>query len=418
MNESAPAPEGRTYYGWVLAWSLGFTQLVSWGVLVYAFGVFLVPMQDELGWSTAELTGAYSLGLVISGFLSVPVGRWLDRRGPRALMSLGSALTVAVLLAWSRVDSLPLFYVLFAVGGVAMAATLYEPAFAVVAAWFRERRPAAMLVVTALGGLASVAFLPLCAVLVSSFGWRDALLVLALIVALTVVPIHAALLRPGPVAEASSAAGDQATASADRERSAALRSRSFRWLAACLVLVTLGRIAVIVHLVAYLAERGYTLTEAALAAGAVGLLQVCGRLLATALRDVAPERLTYAGIFVAQGAAVLLLLLTEGSGSGATVAVIAFVAIFGLGFGLPELLRATLVADFYGTARYASINGVLALFVTGARAAAPFAAGALRTFTGSYTLAIAGAGVCVCASAAALLAAHRAHRSEGMRSRM
>ena len=410
--------EGRTYYGWVLAWSLGFTQLVSWGVLVYAFGVLLVPMQAELGWSTAELTGAYSLGLVISGLLSVPVGRWLDRRGPRALMSAGSVLTVVVLIAWSRVDSLALFYLLFAVAGVAMAATLYEPAFAVVAAWFRDRRPAAMLVVTALGGLASVAFLPLCAVLVSSFGWRDALLVLALIVALTVMPIHALLLRPGPVAETSTAAGEQGAAAADRERSEALRSRSFRWLAACLVLVTLGRIAVIVHLVAYLAERGYTLTEAALAAGAVGILQVCGRLLATALRDVAPEQLTYAAIFVVQGAAVLLLHQTEGSDAVATTAVIAFVAIFGLGFGLPELLRATLVADFYGTARYASINGVLALFVTGARAAAPFAAGLLRTFTGSYTLAIAGAGLCVCASAGALLVAHRAHRSEGIRSRM
>ena len=411
--------EGRAYYGWVLAWSLGFTELVSWGVLVYAFGVFLVPMQAELDWSTAELTGAYSLGLMVSGVLSVPVGRWLDRRGPRALMSAGSVLTVVVLLAWSRVDSLALFYLLFAVAGVAMAATLYEPAFAVVAAWFRERRPSAMLVVTALGGLASVAFLPLCGVLVSSYGWRDALLVLALIVALTAVPIHALLLRPGPVAaDTSTAARERAAASADRERSAALRSSSFRWLAACLVLVTLGRIAVIVHLVAYLAERGYTLTEASLAAGAVGILQVCGRLLATALRGVAPERLTYAGIFIAQGAAVLLLLLTEGSGAGATTAVIAFVAIFGFGFGLPELLRATLVADFYGTARYASINGVLALFVTGARAAAPFAAGALRTFTGSYTLAIAGAGLCVCASAGALLAAHRAHGSEGIRSRM
>jgi sugar phosphate permease len=193
-------------------------------------------------------------------------------------------------------------------------------------------------------------------------------------------------------------------------RDDALRSGSFRWLVACLTLVTLGRIAVIVHLVAYLTERGYTLTQASLAAGLVGILQVCGRLFVTALRGVLPERVTYTGIFVAQGAAVLLLLLTDGHAAGATAAVITFVVVFGLGFGLPELLRATLVGDFYGTRAYASINGVLGLFVTGARAAAPFAAGALRTFTGSYTLAIAAAGLCVCASAGALLAAHRAHR--------
>ena len=411
---TASASEGRAYYGWVLAWGLGVTELISWGVLVYAFGVFLVPMQDELGWSTAELTGAYSLGLVVSGLLAVPVGRWLDRRGPRALMSVGSALTVLVLVGWSRVESLPLFYGLFALAGAAMAATLYEPAFAVVAAWFHHRRSAALLVVTALGGLASVAFIPLSGLLVASYGWRHALLVLALIVALTALPAHAILLRRGPDAEHEHRDPRAAAAEADRARSEALRSRSFRWLTACLVLVTLGRVAVIVHLVAYLAERGYTLTEAAFAAGAVGILQVLGRLLVTALSGVLPERVTYAGIFVAQGAAVLLLLLTQGTGAGATAAVIAFVVVFGFGFGLPELLRATLVGEFYGTRRYAGINGVLALFVTGARAAAPFAAGALRTFTGSYTVAFAGAGICVCASAGALLVAHRARAREAI----
>lgn len=397
----------------MLAWSLGFSELVSWGVLVYAFGVFLVPMQAELGWSTAELTGAYSLAIVVSAVLAVPVGRRLDQRGPRVLMTAGSLLTVALLLAWSQVATLPLFYGLMALAGVAMATTLYEPAFAVVAVWFTHRRPTALLVVTALGGLASVVFLPLCGVLVSSYGWRPALVVLALVVALTALPIHALLLRAGPPREASAGAADPSAAGvAARARGEALASRSFRWLAACLVLVTLGRIAVVVHLVAYLVERGYTLTQASLAAGLVGILQVCGRLAATALRDLLPERLTYAGIFVAQGAAVLLLLLTAGHGTGATVAVIAFVAIFGLGFGLPELLRATLVADFYGTRSYGAVNGTLAVFVTGARAVAPFAAGALRTFTGSYTLALALAGACVCASAGALLAAHRAHQGE------
>src|SRR3712207_6962590 len=60
---------------------------------LFRSGVFLVPMQHELGWSTAELTGAYSLGLVVSAVLAVPAGRWLDRRGPRLLMTAGSALT-------------------------------------------------------------------------------------------------------------------------------------------------------------------------------------------------------------------------------------------------------------------------------------------------------------------------------------
>lgn len=407
MNPSAQGQPPS--YGWVLAWSLGLTELISWGVLVYAFGVFLVPMQVELGWSAAELTGAYSLGILVSAVLAVPTGRWLDRRGPRLLMTVGSVLTVLLLVAWSQVASLPLFYLLFIGAGFAMAATLYEPAFAVIAGWFTRRRPAAMLIVTALGGLASVVFIPLCGILVSRYGWRDALLALAVIVALTTVPIHALLLRPAATEPEGAQPVPDTRAVSDRVRVRALASSSFRWLAACMVLLTLGRIAVIIHLVAYLIDRGYTLTDAALAGGAVGILQVCGRLLVTVARGAVPERLLYGGIFVAQGASVALLLLTDGHDAAATAAVIGFVAVFGLGFGLPELLRATLMADFYGTVSYGSINGVLALFVTCARAAAPFAAGLVRTYTGSYTLAIAGAGLCIVAGAGALLAAHAAH---------
>ena len=52
---------GRVHYGWVLVGTLAFTEMTSWGVLYYAFSVFLVPMQEELGWSRAALTGAFSL---------------------------------------------------------------------------------------------------------------------------------------------------------------------------------------------------------------------------------------------------------------------------------------------------------------------------------------------------------------------
>lgn len=395
----------RVYYGWVLVWSIGVTELISWGVLIYAFSVVLVPMEAQLGWTTAQLTGAYSLGILISGIASVPVGRWLDARGPRGLMTAGSALTVAVLLLWSRVESLALFYVTFALAGVAMAATLYEPAFAIATAWFRERRARAVLVVTVFGGLASVVFVPLCGALVTWLGWRDALLVLAGIVAAVAVPVHGLLLRR-PAQLGVAPAVEEASASPAE----ALRSPSFRWLAASLTLSTLGRVAVSIHLVAYLAGRGYPLEQAALASGGVGLLQVVGRLVATALRGRVPEHVTFSGFLVAQGLSVSLLLLTSGDGAGATAAVVAFVFVYGMAFGLPELMRGVLVADFYGREHYASINGALALFVTSARGLAPVAAGVSRTVTGSYTAMLVAAGGAAVLSAAALLAAHRAHR--------
>ncbi|MFQ3660333.1 MAG: MFS transporter, partial [Anaerolineae bacterium] len=69
------------YYGWRIVGALAITQLVSWGILYYAFSVVLLPMQLDTGWDTAAITGAFSLGLVIGGVAALPIGRLLDRFG-------------------------------------------------------------------------------------------------------------------------------------------------------------------------------------------------------------------------------------------------------------------------------------------------------------------------------------------------
>ena len=136
-------------------------------------------MRAELGWSLAELNAAYATGVIISGLLAIPVGRVLQAHGARGVMTTGTVATVAMLLLWSTVDSVAVFFCVFAIGGLAMATTLYEPVFAVTAVWFDRHRPRAVLVLTVFGGLASVVFVPLTAALVDWLGWRDALLVLA-----------------------------------------------------------------------------------------------------------------------------------------------------------------------------------------------------------------------------------------------
>ena len=74
---------------WGIVAALSVTETVSWGILYYAFAVFLVPMQRDLGFSAAELTGAFSLAMLVSGVAGIAVGRYLDRHSPRALMALG-----------------------------------------------------------------------------------------------------------------------------------------------------------------------------------------------------------------------------------------------------------------------------------------------------------------------------------------
>ncbi|MBW3573145.1 MAG: MFS transporter, partial [Gemmatimonadetes bacterium] len=156
-----PAARSRLYYGWVLVGVLAVTETVSYGVLQYAFPVFLAPMHAELGWSRTAMTGAFSVGSLVSGFAAVPAGRWVDRHGPRGLMTAGSLLAALLLLAWAATDGLAAFYAIWAGLGLAMAAVLYEPAFAVVASWFHRLRGRALTVLTFVAGFASVIFVPL-----------------------------------------------------------------------------------------------------------------------------------------------------------------------------------------------------------------------------------------------------------------
>jgi MFS family permease len=190
-------PNG-VYYGWILVGALSLAEMTSWGVLYYTFSVFLVPMQHELGWSRASVAGAFSLALLLSGVAGVPIGRWVDRHGPRLLMTTGSIAATLLVLAWSRVTNLVEFYAIWGGIGIAMAAMLYEPAFAVIAKWFMRRRGRALTVLTFVGGFASVIYIPLAGWLIRTRGWRDALFILACVLAVGTIPLHALVLRRRP----------------------------------------------------------------------------------------------------------------------------------------------------------------------------------------------------------------------------
>jgi MFS family permease len=411
-----PTPWRRVFYGWWMVAGLAVTELVSWGVLVYAFSVLVVPMKAELGWSTAQLNGAYTTGVAVSGLVAVPVGRRLQRHGARGVMTAGSLIGVAALLTWAQAHSLVTFYAAFALAGLAMAATLYEPAFAVTAAWFTRHRARAVLVLTIAGGLSSTVFVTLTGVLVGAYGWRTSLVVLAVILGLVTIPLHAALLRRRPSDMGAHPDGrppdDEAPARPDETAGAITRHASFRWFVLFLTSHTAGKLAVTVSLVAYLTDRGYPLSQATLAAGAVGAFQVLGRLLCTALQPRFPSERTAIILFAAQAAALPVPLLTTGHASAATATVATMVVFFGLGYGLPDLLRGTLLVDYYGPHRYPRVNGIVAVFAVAARAAGPLLASLGAVAFGGHSATLAIAAVLTATGAYALHRAHRAFTTE------
>jgi MFS family permease len=285
----------------------------------------------------------------------------------------------------------PAYLAIWAVVGLAMAATFYEPAFATVTRWFHHQRGRALLVLTIAGGLASTIFLPLTGLLADRLGWRDALLVLAAVLAVGTIPPHALVLRrrpedlglavdgdPPTPAPAGPEAGPSAVA-ADPAAGDVLRLPAFWWLTAAFTLSTVATVAVTVHLLGFLAERDYGPGLAALVAGAYGLFSVAGRVLLTVGGRGLPSGLLPGVVFGAKGVALLALLLVPGPAG-----VVAFLVLFGAGSGAQTLVQATMVADSFGRTSYGAISGMIALVTTLARAGAPVAAGLAYGALGGY----------------------------------
>ncbi|HEX7125250.1 MAG TPA: MFS transporter [Thermodesulfobacteriota bacterium] len=375
------------YYGWRLVLTLGVTETISWGILYYSFTVFLAPMEADLGWSRAATSGAFSVALLVSAVAALPVGRWLDRRGGRGLMTAGSLAGALLVVAWALVERLATFYAVWVAIGAVMATLLYEPAFTIVARWFARDRARALTAVTLMAGFASTVFIPLSGWLVERVGWRQALLVLAALQLATALP-HAVVLRRSPEDLGVGPDGDPLPAGAGGARSAsrpgmslgtALRDPTFRWLTAGFALTAFAQVGASVHLVPYFLGRGYDPRVAATAAGLLGAVQVGARLVFARLERRLTRRALATVVYLLPPAALALVLVVPGV-TGITL----FIAVFGAGRGLTTLARALLVADVYGASRYGSASGAIALFATTAQAAAPAVVGAAYDLAGGY----------------------------------
>ncbi|WP_251061222.1 MFS transporter [Streptomyces sp. ISL-100] len=350
------------------------TQITSWGVVYYAFPVLNSRITADTGWSPTTTTAAFSGALLVSALAGIPIGRILDRRGPRAVMTTGSVLAVLSLLTIAHAPNLATFVAGWLLAGTAMAATFYHPAFAALTRWWGDDRVRALTVVTLAGGLASTVFAPLTAALAEHFSWRTTYTVLAVVLGVITIPAHALALR-SPWPSAPTAAGQSLTPAPP-----VARSRPFLLLAAALTLSGFAMYAVVMGLVPLLTERGATTTEAAWALGLGGAGQTLGRTLyATVARHTSVTART-AALVAAGGATTAALALIPGP----LPLLVLLAVIAGTVRGNLTLLQATAVTDRWGTTHYGRLSGLLSAPASITAALAPFAGAALAGPLGGY----------------------------------
>src|SRR5690349_7831423 len=185
---------GPMWGPWRAVWVLGVTQIISWGAIYYT-PVLIVPLiAKERGWSIAFAMGGFSVGLFAAGLASPYVGRTIDRVGGHIVMGIGSLIGAAGLFLITLASHPIAYLAVWIVLGIAMAANLYDSAFATLGRIFGAgaRRPITAL--TLAGGFASTVSWPVTHFLIEAGDWRTTYLIYAAVLALVAAPLHAFVL--------------------------------------------------------------------------------------------------------------------------------------------------------------------------------------------------------------------------------
>ena len=370
---------------------LSLPQLITWGSVFYSFSLLMTPLEAELGMTRAESSLAFSLALLAEGLMAYLVGRWIDAGRERMVMTLGSLWIGTGLLAHSLVNSVMGFYAAWIWLGLGMAATLYNPAFAVVTRRFTQDFRRAIITLTFLGGLASTVFIPLFAWWMELWGWRQALWALAGLQILVCAPLHVWLLKGVKGTQVNPALPTHTeeightekpdTALPVREH---LRHAPFWLLALFMVLTMAVTSALPAHMIALLQESGLSPAWVLGVPAAIGVIQVLGRLVLFVFERYWDVHAANRWIPTLIPAGVLVLLI----GGLQPLAALVFVLLYGLGNGMNTIVKGTAMAQYVSRAHVGQLNGLLGLPIALARAAAPLTLGLLWSPEQGYTLAL------------------------------
>lgn len=376
LSAAPPAPVALP---WLRIWPLAFSQLVVWGALYYAFAVIAGPMGAETGWTMAEMNGALSAGLCVSGLGAFPVGRWIDRHGGRRLMMSGASLGAVALLFWSQVTALWQLYAVWILIGAACAMTLYEAAFAATARMVPGGYRRAIVAITLLGGLASTAFIPLTHWFVEAFGWRQALMMLAGIEFAVGVLVPWLVLPPS---DAKAAMAGIALTPRSVVFARVRREPVFWLLLASYVSFAFLFSSLLFNLLPLLTAKGLSMAGAVALYALIGPAQVAGRLVVFAIDRILP--VTVAGL-----AATLLpiaaMLILMGVYPESDLRVL-FPILFGAGMGIKTVVQATAAPELLDFKEYGALQGLITTPVQLVQAASPFAAALIWQWSGGYVL--------------------------------
>ena len=371
----------------VVVAALGTSQTFAWASSYYLPAILADPISAGIGVPSTWVFAAFSASLLIAALSGPYVGRAIDRRGGRGVLTLSSLVLAAGLIGLAAaVGPLSLFGA-GAVLGVGMALGLYDAAFAALTTFYGDEAGGPITGITLIAGFASTVSCPLSSLLNHALGWRETCLVWAAVNLLISLPLNRFLL-PFPSHLAHLRRMPEAPVSWKPYKEMFLLA--FVFAAAWFVTGSMAA-----HLPRLLEGAGATPLQAVAAAALIGPAQVAARLAEFFIlgRKHPLVSARIAACLHPLGAVALVFM----GPSGAAI----FAVLYGAGNGLMTIARGAVPLAVFGPRGYGERTGLLGAPARAVQALAPLGFGLLLDLMGESVILVS-AGLCLSALGALL----------------
>jgi MFS family permease len=367
----------KTQYRWVIVAAGGLLGCIAIGAM-FSLPVFLQPIARDTGWSVTGVSSAMTFGFIAMALASMVWGGLSDRWGARPIVLIGSVLLAVSLALASWTTSLVAFQLIFGVVVGSATAAVLVPMMACVTGWFDTHRSLAVSLVSAGMGMAPMTMSPLAAWLITIYDWRTSLQIIAILVAVVMIPI-AFLVRRPPESDSVAASADD-VAQSTMSTGQALRSPQFIILMLTNFFCCATHSGPIFHTVSYAVTCGIPMIAAVSIYSLEGLAGMGGRVVFGVLGDrFGAKQILVLGLLV-QAFGALAYVLAYNLATFYAVA-----ALFGFIYAGVMPLYAVIARENFPQRLMGTVIGGTAMAGSLGMATGPFAGGLIYDNFATYT---------------------------------